>query len=161
MGVLLEVQMVVGEEDVEPPSTTQMQRWVELALKDRMQSERMQEAELTIRIVGEEEIAELNQQYRKKSGPTNVLSFRFDSDVELEIPLLGDLVICGSIVEKEAKQQNKSSEAHWAHMIIHGTLHLLGHDHLTKSEASEMESKEINLLQQLGFSNPYEVATHS
>lgn len=161
MGVLLEVQMVVGEEDVEPPSTTQMQRWVELALKDRMQSERMQEAELTIRIVGEEEIAELNQQYRKKSGPTNVLSFRFDSDVELEIPLLGDLVICGTIVEKEAKQQNKSSAAHWAHMIIHGTLHLVGYDHLTKSEASEMESKEIDLLQQLGFSNPYEVVTHS
>lgn len=161
MGVLLEVQMVVGEEDVEPPSTTQMQRWVELALKDRMQLDRIQEAELTIRIVGEEEIAELNQQYRKKSGPTNVLSFRFDSDVELEIPLLGDLVICGTIVEKEAKQQNKSSAAHWAHMIIHGTLHLVGYDHLTKSEASEMESKEIDLLQQLGFSNPYEVVTHS
>lgn len=156
MSIQLDIQMAIGEEDAEPPSITQMQRWVELALKDRMR-----EAEMTIRIVSETEITELNQQYRKKPGPTNILSFPFESAIELETPLLGDLVICASIVEEEAKQQNKSSQAHWAHMIIHGTLHLLGYDHLSESDANEMESEEIHLLQQLGFSNPYEVVTIS
>jgi len=157
----LDIQMAVNEDEVEPPSTQQMQRWVELALNNTAVADRIQSAELTIRIVDEAEITELNQQYRKKDGPTNVLSFPFESDIELEIPLLGDLVICASIVAKEAKQQQKSLQAHWAHMIIHGTLHLLGYDHITESEASEMESMEIDLLQQLGFSNPYEVTTLS
>jgi len=161
MHVHLDIQMAVNEDEVEPPSTQQMQRWVELALNNTPGAERIQDAELTIRIVDETEITELNKQYRKKDGTTNVLSFPFESDIELEIPLLGDLVICASIVAKEAKQQQKSLQAHWAHMIIHGTLHLLGYDHITESEASEMESMEIDLLQQLGFSNPYEVTTLS
>lgn len=161
MNVQLDIQMAISDDEVEPPSIPQMERWVKLALENSNGADRMQDAEMTIRIVDEQEITELNQQYRKKNGPTNVLSFPFESDVELDIPLLGDLVICASIVAKEAQEQNKSLQAHWAHMIIHGTLHLLGYDHMTESEASEMESKEIDLLQQLGFSNPYEVTTLS
>jgi probable rRNA maturation factor len=156
MHVQLDIQMAIAEDEAEPPSTQQMQHWVELALADRTQ-----DAEMTIRIVDESEITELNRQYRKKDGPTNVLSFPFESDIELETPLLGDLVICASVVEKEAKEQHKSLQSHWAHMVIHGTLHLLGYDHMTEVEASVMENKEIDLLKQLGFSNPYEVTTHS
>jgi probable rRNA maturation factor len=156
MHLQLDIQMAISEDEAEPPSPQQMQHWVELALADRIPN-----AEMTIRIVDESEITELNRQYRKKDSPTNVLSFPFESDIELETPLLGDLVICASVVEKEAKEQHKSLQAHWAHMVIHGTLHLLGYDHMTEAEANVMENKEIDLLQQLGFSNPYEVTTHS
>jgi len=156
MDVQLDLQVAINEGDEELPSRQQMQHWVELALDGRMPS-----AELTIRIVDEQEISELNQQYRNKQGPTNVLSFPFDTDIELDIPLLGDLVICAAVVAREAKEQHKSLQAHWAHMVIHGTLHLLGYDHLTDSQAEQMESEEINLLQQLGFSNPYEATTYS
>ena len=154
MHVQLDIQMAISEDEAEPPSTQQLQHWVELALADRTQ-----DAELTIRIVDEPEITELNRQYRRKDGPTNVLSFPFESDIELETPLLGDLVICAPVVAREASEQQKSLQAHWAHMVIHGTLHLLGYDHLTETQANEMESREITILQQLGFSNPYEVTT--
>jgi len=156
MQIQLDIQTAVNEDDVEPPSCQLLQHWVEIALAGRVQ-----QAEMTIRIVDEREITELNQTYRKKAGPTNVLSFPFESDVELEVPLLGDVVICAAVVQQEAQAQNKSLQAHWAHMVIHGTLHLLGYDHLTESEASEMESLEIDLLQQLGYTNPYEVSTLS
>lgn len=160
MDVQLDIQNAV-DEDIEPPSTSLMHEWVRSALSDLELTSSLPTVEMTIRIVSEAEMQDLNERFRKKSGPTNVLSFPFTADIELETPLLGDLVICASVVEREARQQHKSSQAHWAHMIVHGTLHLLGYDHMTESEAQEMEAEEIRLLQQLGFSNPYEVSIFS
>jgi probable rRNA maturation factor len=112
--------------------------------------------ELSIRITDNEESASLNQTYRAKSGPTNVLSFPAEIPAETGSGLLGDLVICAPLVKLEATQQNKSEEAHWAHLVIHGVLHLLGHDHQEPAEAEQMEALEIDLLGHLGFRNPYD-----
>lgn len=134
------------------PTTAQLRRFAKYALKNRMTS-----AELTIRLVDEEEITTLNTTYRHKNKPTNVLSFPFDmpDNVEMDLPLLGDIVICSAVVDQEAKEQNKPTEAHWAHMVVHGTLHLLGYDHENDADADIMETQEINILQSLGFQNPY------
>ena len=117
--------------------------------------EEKDDIELTIRFVDEKESAELNKQYRNKKGPTNILSFPFEVPAEIELNLLGDLVICSDIVKREAVEQNKQELAHWAHMVVHGTLHLLGYDHLTDAEADVMEDKEIKILSQLGYTDPY------
>jgi probable rRNA maturation factor len=114
-----------------------------------------EDCELSIRIVDEAESAELNEQYRGKPNPTNVLSFPFESPVPLEPKLLGDLVICAPVVVREAKQQNKAEQQHWAHMVVHGCLHLLGYDHIEEDEAEEMESLEIEILKLLAIPNPY------
>ena len=112
--------------------------------------------ELSVRITDNEEAADLNQTYRAKAGPTNVLSFPADVPAETRCGLLGDLVICAPLVQLEAAQQQKSEEAHWAHLVIHGVLHLLGHDHQIPAEAAQMEALEIDLLGLLGFPNPYD-----
>ena len=112
-------------------------------------------SELTIRFVSVEESAELNNQYRNKPSSTNILSFPFEVPDEVELNLLGDLVVCSDIVKKEALEQKKEELAHWAHMVVHGTLHLLGYDHLTDDDANIMESKEIKILSQLGYADPY------
>ena len=116
-------------------------------------------AELTIRFVTPTESQTLNHQYRGKDKPTNVLSFPFEAPEalagEIEFPLLGDLIICADVVESEAQAQNKTLEAHYVHMIVHGTLHLLGYDHIADSEAEEMEQLETKILQKMGFTNPY------
>jgi probable rRNA maturation factor len=153
MNVIVDVQNAVESGDV--PSEDDIQGWIESVLL----TEHVDSAEMTVRVVSEEEISELNQQYRQKPGSTNVLSFPGDRDLPLEVPLLGDLVVCADVVEKEAKHQHKPLKAHWAHMIVHGTLHLLGYDHIKDDQATIMEQKEISILQGLGFSNPYEVAT--
>jgi len=158
MTVIVDVQNAVEAGDV--PAEDDIHNWVESTLK-QVESFKSNDAELTVRIVDEVEMRELNQQYRQKSGSTNVLSFPVDQDLPLEIPLLGDLVICAAVVEKEAREQDKSLQAHWAHMVIHGTLHLLGYDHIEDDQAAAMEQKEISILQELGFSNPYEVAIES
>ncbi|PIE42859.1 MAG: rRNA maturation RNase YbeY [Gammaproteobacteria bacterium] len=111
--------------------------------------------EVTIRIVDVAEITQLNSNYRQKQAPTNVLSFPFEAPPEVEIFLLGDLVICAEIVEKEALQQGKTLEAHWAHMVIHGMLHLQGFDHIHDSEAEVMERLETTILNRLGYPDPY------
>lgn len=111
--------------------------------------------ELTIRIVDPAESQQLNYQFRGKDKPTNVLSFPFEAPPEIEIDLLGDLVICRDIVEQESKEQNKSEIAHWAHMVVHGCLHLLGYDHIQDDEAVEMESLETKIMQDMGFEDPY------
>ena len=113
--------------------------------------------EITIRIVDISQMTALNEQFRKKIGPTNVLSFPADlpETVQKSLPLLGDIVICAAVVNREAHEQSKTTEAHWAHMVVHGVLHLLGYDHEKEDEAEVMETLEINILQQLGFSNPY------
>lgn len=117
------------------------------------------DTEMTVRIVDEAESAQLNQTYRHKSGPTNVLSFPFETPPGIELPLLGDLVICAPVVEQEANAQNKTTKAHWAHMVVHGSLHLQGYDHIEAQQAEQMEALEIDILTRLGFSNPYELTT--
>ena len=133
------------------PKLQQIQQWIKIALTDCCP-----EAELTIRVVEKEESAALNQQYRHREGPTNILSFPFESEEILDIPLLGDLIICAPLLEEEAAAQGKTIEAHWAHLVIHGTLHLLGYDHQNEADALQMETKEIEFLNQLGYPNPYE-----
>lgn len=113
------------------------------------------EKELSIRIVDPEEIQQLNQQYRNKDKPTNVLSFPCELPPGVDVPLLGDLVICAQVVRDEAIEQRKSEVSHWAHMIVHGTLHLLGYDHIEDDEADQMESLETQIIQTLGFPEPY------
>ena len=113
--------------------------------------------ECTIRIVDEQESADLNAQYRNKDNPTNVLSFPFEAPLEMDIELLGDIVICAPVVASEAKQQNKSETMHWTHLITHGCLHLLGFDHQSETEAEEMENLERTVLSNLGYTDPYQL----
>lgn len=115
-----------------------------------------QRAELAIRIVGETESRELNSHYRHKDYATNVLSFPSELPEDCEPPILGDLAICAAVVAREATEQHKALQAHWAHMVIHGTLHLLGFDHIDDGDAERMETREIAILQSLGFGNPYQ-----
>lgn len=133
------------------PDEASLRRWVAAVLAGRRE-----EAQLTVRITDAAEITELNRDYRGKDKPTNVLSFPFEAPPGVELPLLGDIVICAQVVAEEAQQQGKPLEAHWAHMLVHGTLHLLGYDHMTEAEAAEMEGLEIELLAGLGYANPYE-----
>ena len=105
---------------------------------------------ITLRIVGQSESQTLNKQYRGKDKPTNVLSFGYG-----ENNVLGDLIICAPVVALEAKEQGKQPRAHWAHMIVHGCLHLLGHDHENDQDAKRMEAREVKILKELGFNNPY------
>jgi len=136
------------------PSDSQLELWVNTVLTNLDD-----DFELTIRIVDEVESAQLNGTYRHKQGATNILSFPFEVPDGMELNLLGDLVICASILEREAKVQNKPLHNHWAHIVMHGTLHLLGYDHIDDADALEMESKEIELLQTLSIPNPYETDT--
>ncbi len=137
-------------ESTNQPSETQLQAWIDIALKDYGK-----ESELVIRIVDTEESADLNQQYRQKSGSTNILSFPFEAPEHIELNLLGDLVICAPVLEAEALEQQKNLHDHWAHIVIHGVLHLLGYDHITDEDALIMEEKEIYLLSELNIKNPY------
>ncbi|MBW4933873.1 rRNA maturation RNase YbeY [Marinobacter sp. F4206] len=113
-------------------------------------------SEVTIRIVGALESQALNHEFRGKDRPTNVLSFPFEAPAGITVPLAGDLVICAPVVEHEAAEQHKALAAHWAHMVVHGMLHLQGYDHVDDEDAEVMEALEIRLLAQLGFGNPYE-----
>lgn len=137
--------------DAAAPDDAAFRRWCELALRQRSA-----DSEMTIRLVDEAEGRELNHTYRHKDYATNVLSFQADvPDDLLDIPLLGDLVICVAVVEREAAEQGKTLEAHWAHLVIHGCLHLLGYDHIDDEEAEEMEALERELLAELGHPDPY------
>ena len=134
------------------PTQKQCDAWFKAALPASITK-----AEVTLKIVDREEGASLNQQYREKQGPTNVLSFPYQVPGQPKHQLLGDLVICAPVVVQEAQAQGKSVDAHWAHLIVHGTLHLLGYDHIEKKEAEEMEGLEIQILKKLGFPSPYGV----
>lgn len=149
MAIELDLQLAVENEN-DLPSATDFQRWLEAAIL-RFQAD----AEVTIRIVDSEESQILNRDYRGKDKPTNVLSFPFEAPPGIEINLLGDLIICRQVVEKEAKEQEKSLLSHWAHMVVHGSLHLLGYDHIDDDEAEEMESLETEIMQEMGYNDPY------
>lgn len=132
------------------PDVIDLERWVTAALlKD------LPDLEQTIRIVDRPESQSLNAQFRGIDKPTNVLSFPLDDAGHLPYSNLGDLVICQPVVADEAEQQGKTEQAHWAHMVVHGMLHLQGFDHLDDTEADEMEAREVEILSTLGFANPY------
>lgn len=145
----IEVDIQRATEASGQPDDESLRRWAGLALRGKPGHE------LTIRLVDADESRELNHEYRGKDYATNVLSFPSDLPPELNIPLLGDLVICVPVVLREAAEQHKTAEAHWAHMVIHGCLHLLGYDHMEDAEAEEMENLECQLLAELGISDPY------
>ncbi|UFN59240.1 rRNA maturation RNase YbeY [Microbulbifer celer] len=134
----------------ELPTDEQLALWAAAAVGDHRS-----EAEISLRIVDEEESQAFNSQYRGRHQPTNVLSFPADIPPELGLPLLGDLIICAPVVAREAEQQHKALADHWAHMMVHGTLHLLGYDHIEDDEAEIMENLETRTLGQLGIDDPY------
>ncbi len=150
MNYQIDIESNSGSQRV--PPTGALEGWITAAL----QSQHLEEAEVSLYIVDEKESQELNAQYRGKDKPTNVLSFPADIPEEVGIPLLGDLVVCAPVVEREAEEQGKSLEAHWAHMLVHGSLHLLGFDHIHDDEAEIMESLETKIVTGLGFPAPYQ-----
>lgn len=144
----LEIQSIYQGSSL--PTEQQFQRWIDTVLTNPQT-----ESEVVIRIVDIEEITALNLQYRHKQGATNILSFPVDLPDEVALNLLGDLVICAPVIESEAQQQHKQLSHHWAHIVIHGVLHLCGYDHIEEQQANEMEALEIQLLKKLTISNPY------
>ena len=144
----IDIQLALDDSDIPPGE--KLEEWARPALDG------MDEYRLTIRIVDEDEITALNREWRGRNKPTNVLSFPYGEDRHVP-DYLGDIVICAPVIRREAGEQGKLPEAHWAHMLIHGILHLRGYDHQEEKEREEMEQREINLLEKIGFSNPYRV----
>jgi probable rRNA maturation factor len=149
MPVIIDLQNDDALQDL--PSVNQLQGWVEASLQQSYG-----QLEQTIRIVGEVESQELNHRYRARNTPTNVLAFPTDADFP-DYDCLGDLVICAPLVANEAAAQGKSDEAHWAHLVVHGMLHLQGFDHRDADQTRQMEQLEIKILDTLGYTNPYNV----
>ena len=147
------IEMSVSEsldsEEGDIPDATLVQQWAEKAcLCDDL-------VITSVQIVSNEEMRELNNTWRGKNTPTNVLSFPMQSPDEVDLKILGDLALCADVINAEARQQHKPAQAHWAHMVVHGMLHLQGYDHIDETQADEMETLEVNILNQLGFDNPY------
>lgn len=147
-------QAYEGEEAIlaDIPTSSELERWANVVLD----YEGLSEHEVTVRFTDEVESQALNFEYRGKEKPTNVLSFPFEAPPGIEINLLGDLVICAPVISREAKEQQKAVVNHYAHMTVHGLLHLMGYDHIEDADAEEMESKEIEILAQLGIDDPYQ-----
>lgn len=133
------------------PAESALRRWARAALTGL----RRRRVTLGLRIVGMAESASLNSRFRRRRHPTNVLSFPFEAPPGTRSDLLGDLVICAPVVRREARTQRKTTDAHWAHMVIHGILHLRGYDHRKRQDALVMERMEIRLLKELGYADPY------
>jgi probable rRNA maturation factor len=133
------------------PSRTTLARWARAALTGM----RRKRISVTLRLVGKRESAKLNGQFRRKNKPTNVLSFPFEAPPGTRSDLLGDVAICADVVRREAREQGKPEPAHWAHMVVHGIMHLRGYDHHDDKQATVMEAKETKVLRSLGFPNPY------
>lgn len=151
--VTLDLQLAHSQVDpCELPSEDDFRNWVNAVLS----LHHIEQAELTIRTVDSAESQTLNLTYRGQDKPTNVLSFPFDSDIPLPVLLLGDLVICVPVMQAEAAAQNKALDHHWAHLVIHGTLHLLGYDHIVEDEAERMERLETQILNQFNIADPYQ-----
>ena len=145
----VDVQFAMAVEGI--PDEDAIRQWVLQALP-----EHKKDAELTVRVVDEAEITALNRQYRGKDGATNVLSFPYEGIPGVDTALLGDIVICAPVVASEAVAQDKPLDAHWAHIVVHGVLHLLGYDHQHDDHAHEMETRETDLLANLGYPDPYQ-----
>jgi probable rRNA maturation factor len=147
------IEMSVSEnldaEEGDIPDADLVQQWAEKAClcDDRVVT--------SVQIVSKDEMRELNNTWRGKDRPTNVLSFPMQSPDEVDLKILGDLALCADVINTEAIQQHKPAQAHWAHMVVHGMLHLQGYDHIDEHQAEEMEALEIRILDQLGFDNPY------
>jgi probable rRNA maturation factor len=146
---VVDLQLASGTGEV--PAPARFREWVAAAATGRRDA-----VEVSVRIVGAAEGRRLNRDYRGKDRPTNVLAFPAELSPELGLPLIGDLVICAEVVGREAAEQAKPVDAHWAHLVVHGTLHLLGFDHRTEAEAAVMEREEIQILDALGYPDPYE-----
>jgi probable rRNA maturation factor len=147
----MNLQVDIQKATTEPvPEEEDIRRWIRAALVHHPD-----DTEITVRMVDHEEMVMLNNNYRGKSDATNVLSFPADLPPDLKLPLLGDIVICAAVVQREAAEQNKPLDAHWAHLTVHGTLHLLGYDHIEEDEADQMESLETTILATLHYPCPY------
>ena len=146
-----DIDLQIESEAKDLPKAADFERWFTSAVSGFKTG-----AEVCIRIVEPDESQALNNEYRGKDKPTNVLSFPLDVPPGIPLQLLGDLVICADVVAREAEEQQKAPMDHWAHMVIHGTLHLLGFDHIKDDEAEEMEALERKLLASLGIKDPYE-----
>lgn len=149
MKVRVDVQVATAVTKL--PSRARLAAWASAALVGL----RRRSVTVTVRIVGGKESAALNARFRRKDGPTNVLSFSFQAPPRIRSDLLGDVVICADVVRREARLQNKIERAHWAHMVVHGIMHLRGYDHRNRKEAAVMEARETRVLRLLGFPNPY------
>jgi len=147
----MEVDLQIATTGEQVPEAASFTAWAEAALA----AIGRRADELSIRIVDEQESAELNRRYRQRDKPTNVLSFPFDAPPGVAVGWLGDLVICAAVVAREAREQHKSGDAHWAHMVVHGVLHLCGYDHQHAPEAKRMETLETGILDGLGYPDPY------
>jgi len=150
---MLDLVIQNQQNEFQIPDVKKMQLWIDGAL---MTDENVQ---VTLRIVDSNESQGLNKEFRGKDKPTNVLSFPIELPEEfietLEMNMLGDLVVCAEVVEKETQEQGKTSDSHWAHMLVHGMLHLQGYDHIDDADAKKMEQLELKILTQLGFDDPY------
>jgi len=135
----------------EIPTALEVQQWAEAALAGAQ----LDSVSLSVRVVDEPEIADLNQRYRSKIGPTNVLSFPFEDPPGVQSDELGDVIVCAPVVDREAQEQGKTVTEHWAHMVVHGVLHLRGYDHVDDDDAETMEGEETRILTGLGFPAPY------
>ncbi|WP_129139637.1 rRNA maturation RNase YbeY [Modicisalibacter coralii] len=156
--VLVDRQVALDGADDALPDAARLARWVAGALTHHRRhagSAGGGEVELTVRFVDDDESRGLNHDYRGRDRPTNVLSFPFEAPAGLDLPLLGDLVICHGVVDREAREQAKPLAHHYAHMVIHGTLHLLGYDHIDDAEAEEMEALERRILADFDIPDPY------
>ena len=151
MNTAIEVQLSLDDELV--PDGSRITAWVDCALK----SVQKRAVSITVRVVTREEMQSLNVRFRGQNSATNVLSFPSDDRGSLRTGVRGDIVVCSVVVQTEAQEQNKAVDAHWAHMIIHGVLHLCGYDHTTDAVATDVESLEVLILHQLGFPDPYQL----
>ena len=145
------VDIQLADSSVKTPDAQHIRGWVAAVFTTLERSP----LALTVRVVGEEEMAKLNRRYRGRNQPTNVLSFPIESLPGMHTDLLGDIVVCGPVVDREAAIQHKSPMGHWAHIVVHGMLHLFGYDHESDQEATAMETLEKSVLGRLGFSDPY------
>jgi probable rRNA maturation factor len=145
----LDVELQIAVDQVGLPGSAQLAQWANAAWQ---QSE---DAALVIRVVDDQESRDLNSRFCAKDRPTNVLSFPYERMPGMPVHHVGDLVICAPVVEREAAEQHKAVEAHWAHMVVHGVLHLQGFDHTDDNEAARMEELETDILAALGFPAPY------
>lgn len=159
LAAVVDLDLQIASDAADLPAFDDLLLWVATALKGEQDA-----ASLTIRLVDDPESQQLNHDYRGKDAPTNVLSFPFELPPGIDDPevnaLLGDLIICAPVVAREAAEQGKPVAHHWAHMVVHGTLHLLGYDHIDPAEAEIMESLERRILATLDIPDPYWLENH-